>query len=119
MARRKPPSRLKYEREHPAISFRVSKEFFAQLQILRYQTGKSYSDFLKVGIGIMEPDIGEAWFRGFEDAKEDYCITYQCTGCHKKLEVESSEEKEFCRQALIEAGWGHKSCHSKAEGMEL
>lgn len=57
---KKPPSRIRYEREHPVISFRVDKELFARLQVLRYQSGRSYADFIKVGAGLMEPDVGDA-----------------------------------------------------------
>ena len=116
---RRPPSRLRYERNHPAISFRVDREFFTQLQSLRYESGRSYADFMKIAAGLMKPDIDKAWSNGYEEGKADYSVTFPCAVCGEELEVVFDEAKKFCMQALIAAGWGHKYCHDKAKGMEL
>jgi len=42
--KRKTPSRIKYERDHPTVSFRVSKEIHDRLQAVKEAEGKSITD---------------------------------------------------------------------------
>ncbi|MBA7646768.1 hypothetical protein ES703_54534 [subsurface metagenome] len=111
---RKPPSRVRYEEQHPVISFRVDREFFTELRALRYESGKSYADFMKIAAGIMKPDIDEAWNNGYEEAKADYSVTFPCAVCGEEVVVVFDEAKKFCRQALIDADWGHAACHENS-----
>ena len=51
------PSRIKYEQNHPTVSFRVSKELYERLQAVKKAEGKSITDVLKVGVGLLEVKI--------------------------------------------------------------
>ena len=48
---RKPPSRERYEQEHPTISFRLDKETKQSLKEHLNGTGASYADFIKGALG--------------------------------------------------------------------
>ena len=61
MAKRKgksqPPSREKYEQEHPTISFRTDRETKRQIDAHREKTGSSYAVLMK---GVIEGDKSKA-----------------------------------------------------------
>ncbi len=50
MAHHRPPSRTKYEKEHPTITVRLSKELKECLTSKSVDTGKSYSVLVKEGL---------------------------------------------------------------------
>ncbi len=56
---RKTPSRIKYEQSHPTVSFRVSKELYDMLQAVKKAEGKSNTDVLKAGVGLLEVKVGK------------------------------------------------------------
>ncbi len=47
----KPPSRERYEQEHPTISFRLDKEIKQSLKEHLNGTGSSFADFIKGALG--------------------------------------------------------------------
>jgi hypothetical protein len=51
---KKTPSRIRYEQNHPTISFRVSRELYDWLQAVKKAEGKSITEVLKVGVGLLE-----------------------------------------------------------------
>jgi|GEM_PF-3477436 len=53
------PSRIKYEQEHPTISFRLDKETYTRLKKHLQGTGHSYADFNKDALGREESLINE------------------------------------------------------------
>ena len=54
LKRKVPPSRIKYDDNHPVVSCRVSKETFDRLTESKKLDGKSFADILKIGLGIAE-----------------------------------------------------------------
>ena len=56
---KKTPSRVKYEQNHPTVSFRVSKELYDMLQAVKKAEGKSNTDVLKAGVGLLEVKVGK------------------------------------------------------------
>jgi predicted CopG family antitoxin len=122
--KRKPPSRVKYEGSHPTVSCRVPKEVYDRLQAAKEAEGRSFVDFLKTGLGIIEVQAkeegevrkqahAEGYKRGYADAERTFKVTYPCTVCRKTLTVTSPKEKEAIRQYMQEHGWGHKECHDR------
>jgi len=120
-AKRKSPSREKYERNNPVVSHRVPKELHDRLQVAKEKEGLSNTDILKIGLGVIEPKIRaeekvrqEAYDGGFEDginaAEELYAVTYRCSRCGKKILVTSDEEKAAIRGYMHEDGWHHGDC---------
>ena len=50
MAYHRPPSRIRYEKEHPTITVRLSKDLKEYLTSISAATGKSYSALVKEGL---------------------------------------------------------------------
>lgn len=119
--KRKPPSREKYEKEKPVVSFRVSKELYDRLQSIKKAEGKSTTEVLKVGAGLIEVEVRkekeiwdqayeEGWGKAASDAEELYSISYSCSVCGKKIVVTTDEEKRAIKKYMREHGWGHANC---------
>ena len=117
----KPPSRIKYEAEHPTISCRVSREIYEQLINIKATEGKSFSDILKVGLSILEVKIDKeshvfqrAYANGYEDRHRDgeakYKVAYCCFGCGSLIDVDTEEEKEAAADYMMQNKWGHSFC---------
>jgi predicted DNA-binding protein len=75
--RRAPPSRIKYEKSHPTVSCRVSKELYDRLDKSRKVDGKSFADILKIGLGIAENNDkkiiqakNEGWLEGYVEGEK-------------------------------------------------
>lgn len=56
-ANRKPPSRKRYEEEHPTVSFRLDRETHERLREHLKGTGYSFADFVKDALGREESMI--------------------------------------------------------------
>jgi hypothetical protein len=118
-------SRIRYEQSHPTVSWRVSKELYDRLQAIKDAEGKSVTDVLKVGIGLLEVKVSkekeareqgfeEGFEKGFEEAESLYKVTYPCRVCRKTLEVTSVKEKEAIKRYMLEHGWGHADCVNRS-----
>jgi hypothetical protein len=119
--KKKPPSRVKYETEHPTVSLRVPRDLYDKLRAVREAEGTSITDVLKVGVGLLEVKVRrerkireEAYLagrlKGSVDAKEKYSVSYPCSVCGEPIVVDSTEEKEFIKRKMSEYGWGHSEC---------
>ena len=63
-AKRKAPSRTRYEQGHPTVSCRIPKELYERLRAVKDAEGKSFADILKIGLGMLEVQAkGEAEVR--------------------------------------------------------
>lgn len=120
-SKKKSPSRIKYEQNHPTVSFRPSKDLYDRLQAVKEAEGLSNTDVLKVGVGLLEVKVRsekeareqgfeEGFEKGFEEAESIYKVTYPCKVCRKTIEVTSVKEKEAIRKYMLERGWGHADC---------
>ena len=126
--KKKAPSRARYEQRHPTVSCRVPRDVYDRLKAVKKAEGRSVADILKIGLGILEPQIKDkaeiikkAYNSGRDDAYEEgYCdgalyyrVTYPCSVCGKWLEVTTEAEKEAIKQFMQQEGWGHKKCHEQ------
>ena len=102
---KKNSSRIKYEQNHPVVSFRISKELYDSLQAAKEKEGLSYTDILKIGLGLTKLTIDKkevieqkafdkGWEKGNDDAMNVYPIYYPCSKCGKEIIVTSAEEKD-------------------------
>ncbi len=118
-----PPSRTRYEANHPAVTARVSKELFAELKVLKKQAGLSVADVLKIGLEKSKPRAGEAYEKGYQEggeegfvlgwgqAEEEYEVTYWCASCRRRhLSITTDEEKEAAAALMYQAGWHSTVC---------
>ncbi len=120
--KKKAPSRVRYEQSHPTVSCRVSKEVYDRLRSVKKAEGKSFTDVLKVGLGILETQVkeegevrkkgyAEGYRKGYAEAERLYKVTYLCSVCGKTLTVTSGDEKGAIKKYMQEHGWGHRACH--------
>lgn len=116
--KKRTPSRMKYEQSHPTVSFRVSKELYDRLEVVKEAEGKSTTDVLKIGVDLLEVKVSnekearrqgyeEGFEKGFEEAKNLYMITFPCSVCRKTIEVAGKGMKETIRKILVAHGLGH------------
>ena len=119
--RKAPPSRIKYEQSHPVVSFRVPKHIYDELQRVKEGGGNSFTDILKLGLGMTEVRLkkleearkqgwDEGYKKGFADARLRYRAIYHCSVCGQMIEVTIKEEKEAIREYMQEQGWAHTEC---------
>ena len=110
--KKRTPSRMKYEQSHPTVSFRISKQLYDRLEVVKTAEGKSTTDVLKVGLGLLEVKVSEekearrqgyeeGFEKGFEEAKNLYMITFPCSVCRKTIEVAGKDMKETIKKILV------------------
>ena len=115
------PSRVKYEQNHPIVSFRISKELYDRLEVAKKAEGKSITDVLKIGLGLLEVKMrnekeirdqanDEGWEEGTKAAEELFSVPYSCSVCGKEIVVTTEDEKSAIREYMREYGWGHADC---------
>ena len=119
-----PPSRKRYEESHPAVSARVSREFYEKLNEIREKTGKSFADMLKEGARLQEPITKKAYDRGYKagynagkraginEGKRVYLGS--CSICHEILYWDLARDKDMnlVARAITQAGYVHNRCQS-------
>ena len=105
-----PPSRIKYESEHPTVSIRVSQEVYEGLWALRETSGKSWGDVLREALDQQLPSAKNAYENGFNKAKKKYAVEYKCSICGGDIALTSDEAKKAAAQYMREHGWHHCSC---------
>ncbi len=119
--KKKTPSRVKYEQKCPTVSFRISKELYERLEAVKEAEGKSTTEVLKVGVGLLEVKVSkekearrqgyeQGFEKGYEEAENLYKVTYPCSICGKTLTVTGKKEKEAVRRYMREHRWGHVEC---------
>jgi hypothetical protein len=122
----KAPSRVRYEQANPTVSCRVSREIYDRLITIRKTQGKSFSDIMRLGLGLIEPEAvkeneaygegyGDGWRDGMRDGEQAYKVMYHCSICGELIELVSREEKLAASRYMEEHGWRHASCHEEAE----
>ena len=111
--RHKPPSRIRYEKSHPVVSFRIKKEYYDKMKKLLDQKGQSIADFFKEALGIQEESYQQPYDKGYEDAKKEYAVRYRCSICNEWIEIDTDKEKEKARKAMESDRWYHTECHNK------
>ena len=116
-ATHKPPARVRYEKSHPTVSFRLSTDEHELLkQRLEDLGGISFAEFIKQSLGLIQPDIEEikdqAGHEGYDQATEDCQIWYYCAVCGKRIDMSpNSDSHKGIIGYMKEHGWGHTICH--------
>lgn len=120
--KKKAPSRVKYDRDHPTVSCRVPREIYDRLQAVKDAEGRSFADILKAGLGLFEVRARkeaevrkqayvEGYKAGYAEAENLYKVSYRCCICGETLAVTSGDEKASVGTYMREHGWGHQTCH--------
>ena len=115
---KKTPSRLKYEKQHPVIAIRLSKELKEILDEIKSESEDlSYADLIKSGLKNVAVEYKKAFSGGYEKARQDWQITYPCSICTAEIPVSpGGEDHKALIKALKNEGWGHQACIRQAEG---
>lgn len=124
--KKKYPSRVRYEQAHPTVSCRVPQKVYDRLRAVKETEGRSFTDILKVGLGLLEVRAkaeaeirkqghAEGYKRGYAEAEGTYKVIYHCNVCRKVVAVTSTNAKEAIKQYMEEQGWGHKECHEESQ----
>ena len=114
-----PPSRIKYEKNNPPVSFRVHKDIFDRIQQTKSVGGNSFADIFMAGLGKMEArarkleearkqGYDQGYQKGYHEAKLKYRITCSCSICGQDIEVTHPKDKQSVGQNL--KGWAHPEC---------
>ena len=74
------PSRQRYDKKNPVISFRVTADLRAALDDLRSKGDVRIADILRTGLGLMSPPIEEAYSNGVGYALAELflLVCYDC-----------------------------------------
>lgn len=107
---KRPPSRIKYDQDHPTVSIRVTREFYDELEELRETSGKSLGDILREALNKQAPSAAKARKIGFNEAKQIFSVPYKCSVCGGNLIVDSQKEKDAIARYMRENGWAHGPC---------
>ena len=104
-----PPSRVRYEKKNPVVTFRVPAETRLKIEELRAKTGKSLSRLLQEGLGLVETRTEEAYKRGLRDGQGRF--EAPCKYCGKPMQLDI-KTGEGVREAVLEAfsDWIHDEC---------
>ena len=119
--KRKPPSRIRYEENHPVLSCRIPQADYDLLKQRLKELNISFATFVKNALERLEikmTDIDEAknegYKQGYEQAQKDHQIWYYCNVCQERINISpNGESHKALIQYLKEHGWGHVSCHEK------
>lgn len=110
-----PPSRRRYEETHPTVTLRVDQALYNQLKSLKEATGQSVADVLRIGLGKAQAVAEQAYTQGaefgYEEAREEFEVTYWCSGCQQRhMSASTHEQKEAAANLLYRAGWHDPAC---------
>ncbi|MFP4052154.1 MAG: hypothetical protein ACLFVB_10495 [Thermoplasmata archaeon] len=133
-----PPSKKRYNKRNPVISFRVSKEVKEKLDEIIEERKTTKKEWFE-GIINDENNSQEEAFRngydkGYRDAKNKYKVEYPCNVCGEPIIVTQKGVKEMIWNILYKINhevkgpghakhkedtgnlsfdWGHNSCHEE------
>jgi len=114
----KPPSRIRYEQNHPVISIRVDRETAKRLKDLAKESGKSLATLIKENLDLQEGEYSEAWSSGYDGGydkgRREHQIWFFCAICRKRINITpNSNIHEALVGYMKEHGWAHKECHKR------
>jgi hypothetical protein len=112
--KRQPPSRVKYDKSHPVVSIRVSREMYEEIKSLQDIGGKSLGDILREALDKQEVITDTAYKNGFNIAKFLFGITFKCNICKQSIMVQDKNLKDSIVDFLESNGCGHSSCHERS-----
>ncbi len=125
ISKHRAPSRIKYERDHPTVSCRVSRDIYDRLVEAKAESN-SFADILKLGLGKFEvrlkelgDDRKQSWDagykKGYADAALRYKVIFPCNICGQIIEVTNTQAKQDIKEYMRQQGWGHKKCHERSQ----
>jgi hypothetical protein len=112
-----PPSKVKYDENHPIVSCRISKADFEKLKTSAVAENLNMVDLLKIGLGIVEKrednlytEYKRGYASGFEAAEKKYRINIPCGECDEMITIEQGESMNNLKEFLINHRLHHEGC---------
>ena len=96
-SRHKPPSRIRYEKNNPVVSFRTKKEWYNEFKAFLEEQGWNIGDFFRVAFKKQKTNYIEAhrlgynkghkegYKEGYEKGKKDWRIWLFCKTCEDMI----------------------------------
>lgn len=115
-----PPSKERYYKAHPVVSFRASREDYDALKKVLETSGKSIGQFFREALRTAQRDTRIAYEKGrkrgfnkgFEKAKELYRVHTLCPFCLEEIPVRGQERRGKAFDVLFKTHplWCHRRC---------
>lgn len=106
----RPPSRVRYDRDHPVLGTRVAKADYDEVKKFLAKNHWTLAKFMRVVVRQEETKYMEAFRRGYAKARDRYSVTYSCGKCGGAIVVDSEAEKDAAAVAFETQGWAHSEC---------
>ena len=102
-------------RQHKTVSARLDAELRHQLDLLKFESGMSTADVMRIAVDKARPDVKAAYERGVENgyssAKALYEVRYRCAECGEPhLSITSGEEEKAAADFMHQQGWHDPMC---------
>jgi len=111
-----PPSKVKYQKNHPAVTVHFSLEELETIKQMAQLKKKSINTLIKETIGVIRSrkhDYEDGRLAGFNEAREQYEITFPCSICGKPLTMHPNGKMHNEMRGIIKKqGWAHGDCIS-------
>jgi hypothetical protein len=124
--KRQPPSRARYQSDHPTIGVHVDLATHAKLIELRERSGLSFGQLVRRALGVVEHDVEAAyeaayslgWADGEREGWSQAVLNFPCSVCGQPVEVRAGSEIARAAAAhLVERGWVHGGrCYAQRYG---
>ena len=112
------PSKIKYEKENPAITFRMKEDEKIKIKMMAKRSGKSVSELVRMALLDLEKDFTEFYekvsserhTRGYVEGMNKNAIWVYCYRCQKSLYIDPNSENH---RKIIEITTGmfkHDQC---------
>ncbi len=109
-AKKKPPSRIRYEERNPVISIRVDQDTAKSLRELSEKGGKSLGTLIKENLAVQQRNEEKT----YTAAIENYRIWYFCAKCGGKIFISpNGQSHKAIIEYMKEKRWYHNSCPTK------
>ena len=128
--KKKFPSQIKYEKEHPLISFRVKRDEYEKIQQLADKSRKSKSVLVRMVLLGLEKDFSatyksiqetkkqelkDIWYKkghdvGYTESKNDWTIRVKCRGCKKEAYIQPNSYEHKKIQKIMDGYQIHEIC---------
>ena len=108
----KPPSRIRYEKNHPTISFRVTLDERRRIDALIKKTGQSMRSIVLQNLGLVETNIKSAYQKGYKVGWGRF--TAPCSICGKPMQFDiktAADAKDTLTKAFTD--WRHPECEAQ------
>ena len=116
------PSQVRYDKQNPVLSFRVTHEELARINELAELAGKPVGTMVREQLGLYvkkaryKAMYSQGRSEGYGDARERFEVWYYCSVCCEPITIEPNSDAHTAMIELMRAkGWGHASCHEKPQ----